>query len=146
MNLPHEISSDLENRLALGHELLNVVEREGQSLRQSDSAALFEFYQLRKNLLPRLNQSLDTLRKHRVNWQKCSPEERARHPEISMLLRQNQDLTMKIILLDRENEQSLLRRGLVPARELPSVNRQRPHFVANMYRRQAAPVPAQPCP
>jgi hypothetical protein len=44
---------------------------------------------------------------------------------------------MKIILLDRENEQSLLRRGMVPARELPSVNRQRPHFVADMYRRQA---------
>ena len=53
-----------------------------------------------------------------------------------MLLRQNQDLTMKIILLDRENEQSLLRRGLVPPRELPSVNRQRPHFVADLYRRQ----------
>ncbi len=55
-----------------------------------------------------------------------------------MLLRQNQDLTMKIIVLDRENEQNLLRRGLVPARELPSVNRQRPHFVADLYRRQGA--------
>ena len=32
---------------------------------------------------------------------------------------------------------ALLRHGLVPARELPSVNRQRPHFVAQMYRRQA---------
>ena len=42
----------------------------------------------------------------------------------------------KIILLDRENEQGLLRRGLVPPRELPSVNRQRPHFVADLYRRQ----------
>jgi hypothetical protein len=73
-----------------------------------------------------------------VNWQKFSPDERARHPEIGMLLRQNQDLTMKIIVLDRENEQSLLRRGLVPARELPSVNRQRPHFVAELYRRQGA--------
>jgi hypothetical protein len=87
-------------------------------------------------LLPRLNQSLDTLRRHRVDWQKFSPDERARYPEIGTLLRQNQDLTMKIILLDRENEQSLLRRGLVPARELPSVNRQRPHFVANLYRKQ----------
>jgi hypothetical protein len=73
-----------------------------------------------------------------VRWQKFSLDERARHPEIGMLLRQNQDLTMKIILLDRENEQSLLRRGLVPPRELPSVNRQRPHFVAELYRRQGA--------
>jgi len=40
--------------------------------------------------------------------------------------------------LDRENEQALLRRSLVPARQLPSVNRQRPHFVADLYRRQGA--------
>jgi len=42
---------------------------------------------------------------------------------------------MKIVLLDRENEQALLRRGLVPPTQLPSVNRQRPHFVAELYRR-----------
>jgi flagellar biosynthesis/type III secretory pathway chaperone len=137
MSLAQEISDDLQARLGLCQELLNVVEREGQALRRTDNPSLFEFYQHRKNLLPRLNQSLDTLRRHRANWQKFSQEERARHPEIGMLLRQNQDLTMKIIVLDRENEQSLLRRGLLPARELPSVNRQRPHFVADLYRRQS---------
>jgi hypothetical protein len=135
---PREIATELKARLALCQEILNAVEREAQALRRADKPSLFEFHQLRKNLLPRLNQSLDTLRKHRVDWQKFSPEERARHPEIGMLLRQNQDLTMKIILLDRENEQSLLRRGLLPAGELPSVNRQRPHFVADLYKRQGS--------
>jgi flagellar biosynthesis/type III secretory pathway chaperone len=138
MSSPDEIIDELNQRLALCNELLKVVEREGQTLRRADNPSLFEFYQLRKNLLPRLNQSLDTLRRHRVHWQKLSMDERARYPEIGMLLRQNQDLTMKIIILDRENEQSLLRRGLVPARELPSVNRQRPHFVAELYRRQGS--------
>jgi hypothetical protein len=61
---------------------------------------------------------------------------RARHPEISALLRQSQDSVMKSIVLDRENEQGRLRRGLVPARHLPSARRQRPHFVAELYRRQ----------
>jgi hypothetical protein len=136
MTSPREIADDLKARLVLCQEILGVVEREAQALKRTDNPSLFEFHQLRKNLLPRLNQSLDTLRSHRVDWQKFSPDERARHPEIGTLLRQNQDLTMKIILLDRENEQSLLRRGLVPARELPSVNRQRPHFVANLYRKQ----------
>ena len=138
MSTPQKIAADLKARLSLCQELLACVEREGQALRRTDNPSLTEFLQLRKNLLPRLNQSLDTLRTHRVTWQKSSPEERARHPEIGMLLRQNQDLTMKIIVLDRENEQGLLRRGLVPARELPSVNRQRPHFVADLYRRQGA--------
>ena len=59
------------------------------------------------------------------------------HGEIPALLRQNQDLIMKIIVLDRENEQALLRRGLVPPKHLPPAERQRPHFVANLYRRQS---------
>jgi len=137
MNLPQEISHDLKARLMLCQELLQGLEREGQTLRRPDNPSLFEFHQLRKKLLPLLAQSLDALRRHRLKWQKFSQEERARHPEIDILLRQNQDLSMKIIILDRENEQSLLRRGLVPARELPSVNRQRPHFVAELYRRQS---------
>jgi len=135
MSPPADIIHDLRQHLELGHELLGVIEREGQSLRRPGKPALFEFYQLKKNLLPRLDKSLDNLRKHRINWQKLGPDERARHPEIGMLLRQNQDLTMKIILLDRENEQCLLRRGLVPPRELPAAERQRPHFVAELYRR-----------
>jgi hypothetical protein len=138
MTAPEHISNDLKKHLALCQELLATVEREAQALRRTDNPSLFEFFQLRKNLLPRLNLSLDTLRRHRVQWQRFSLDERARHPEIGMLLRQNQDLTMKIIVLDRENEQALLRRGLVPPRELPSVNRQRPHFVAELYRRQGA--------
>jgi hypothetical protein len=138
MNLSQEISDDLKARLAICLELQQGLEREGQVLRRPDNPSLFEFHQLRKKLLPSLKQSLENLRRHRANWQLLSREERARHPEITVLLRQNQDLTMKIILLDRENEQSLLRRGLVPARELPSVNRQRPHFVAELYRKQAS--------
>ena len=136
MSLGREITDELKARLALCQELLHVIEREAIALRRPDQPSLFEFFQLRKNLLPRLTQSLDTLRRHRLDWQKAPPEERAARPEIGMLLRQNQDLTMKIILLDRENEQSLLRRGLVPARELPSVTHQRPHYVANLYKRQ----------
>jgi hypothetical protein len=138
MSLPQEIREDLKARLDLCRELLDGLEREGQTLRRPDNSSLFEFHQLRKKLLPALNQSLEGLRRHRSYWQALSREERARYPEIDALLRQNQDLTMKIIIIDRENEQSLLRRGLVPASELPSVNRQRPHFVADLYRRQGA--------
>jgi hypothetical protein len=136
MNAPQEIIDRLNEHLGLCQELLQATEEEGQTLRQTGKPSLFEFYQRKKDLLPRFNQSLDGLRKHRVAWQKLSLDERARWPEVGMLLRKNQDLTMKIIVLDRENEQALLRRGLVPPRELPSVNRQRPHFVADLYRRQ----------
>jgi len=136
MSTPQEMIESLTEHFRLCQELLQATEQEGQALRKADKPSLTEFYLRKKNLLPRFNQSLDSLRKHRVNWQRLSLDERERWPEIGTLLRKNQDLTMKIIVLDRENEQALLRRGLVPPRELPSVNRQRPHFVADLYRRQ----------
>jgi hypothetical protein len=137
MNLPQGITRSLQEHLGVCQELLQATEQEGQALRRGGKPSLAEYYQRKKDLLPRFDQSLDGLRKHRVDWQQMSLEERARWPEVGILLRKNQDLTMKIIVLDRENEQVLLRRGLVPPRQLPAVNRQRPHFVADLYRRQA---------
>jgi hypothetical protein len=137
MNTPSEILNALQGNTALYQEILAAVEREGQSLRRLDSPNTFELFQGKKSLLPRLNQSLDQLKEYRAAWQKMIPEERARNPQIASLLRQHQDVIMKIILLDRENEQTLLRRGLVPVRQLPAMNRQRPLFVAEIYRRGA---------
>ncbi len=136
MNSLNSMVTDLRGHLALCQEILALVETESQALHQAEAEPAFESYQAKKNLLPRLNQSLNQIRQHRATWQKLSPAERAEFPDVSGLLRQNQDLIMKIIVLDRENEQALLRKGLVPPRQLPSVQRQRPHFVADLYRRQ----------
>lgn len=129
--------ADLRNHLALHTELLGWIEKESQALRQPDGTSPFDVYQARKEALPRLEDSLSRLRHHREAWLRMTAEERAAHPEVRHLLRQNQDLVLRLIVLDRENEQWLLRRGLVPAKHLPPANRQRPHYVADLYRRQA---------
>ncbi|NOS72118.1 MAG: hypothetical protein HOP33_19605 [Verrucomicrobia bacterium] len=131
------IIQDLRRHLALCQEILGVVESESEALRAAEGALNFTAYQAKKNLLPRLDQSLNQIRQHRSTWQRLEAAMRARFPEVPTLLRQNQDLIMKIIVLDRENEQALLRRGLVPPRHLPPASRQRPHFVADLYRRQS---------
>ena len=136
MNSLNVMVADLQGHLSLCQEILSLVEKESYALHHADAGPSFESYQAKKNLLPRLNQSLNQIRQHRATWQKISPTDRAQYPEVPGLLRQNQDLIMKIIVLDRENEQALLRKGLVPPRQLPSANRQRPHFVADLYRRQ----------
>jgi len=136
MNSLDSLTQDLQGHLTLCQEILALVEKENHTLHHTETGLSFEAYQAKKNLLPRLNQSLNQIRQHRATWQKLSTTERAQHPEVPGLLRQNQDLIMKIIVLDRENEQALLRQGLVPPRQLPAVNRQRPHFVADLYRRQ----------
>ena len=139
MNFFPQMLTDLRAHQAICRELLTLAERESQALRQSQTAVLHEIYLAKKTSLPRLGESLEKVRQHRVLWQGCTVGERAAQPEIGFLVRQVQDLIMRVILLDRENEQGLLRRGLIPPREIPAANQQRPHFVADLYRRQRPP-------
>ena len=111
------------------------MERESRALRAAEPFPAAEFQQSRKDLLPRLDQSYKGLKEVRIAWQSLSAAERARQGETATLLRHCQDTMMKILVLDRENEQAMLRRGLLPVSQLPSANRQRPHFVAELYRR-----------
>lgn len=132
-----EMAHDLRDFLELCRELLRVVEKENAALRQTnDASPIGPGTAARRKLLPRVEQSLEQLRRHRTAWSHASAEQRARHPEIAALLRQCQDTVLKIVVLDRENEQALLRRGLLSPRDLPAHQRQRPNFVADFYRRQ----------
>ncbi|MBI5385971.1 MAG: hypothetical protein HZA90_14935 [Verrucomicrobia bacterium] len=137
-NDPDALLDQLREHHALCQEMLGIVSRENEALRGPDDFSAFPFHQQRKNLLASLDRSLNALRTHRVAWQRLSLDERARYPEVSALIRSNQDLIMKIVVFDRENEQALLRRGLVPPRHLPPAARQRPHYVADLYRRHTA--------
>jgi hypothetical protein len=123
--------------MALCMEILAVVERENRALNTPSTYAPDEFAMARKTLLPRLQDSLAQLKEARAAWSALDAGERRRHTEGAALLRQNQDVIMKIILLDRDNEQALLRQGLVPRAHVPPAQRQRPHFVANLYRPHA---------
>jgi hypothetical protein len=124
--------------LVIGQELLALGEEEQRALRSAGEFNAFGFCGARRSLLDRLAESVGSLRNQRMAWNDLSQQERARQPEVSALVRRNQDLWMRVLVLDRENEQLLLRRGLVPAAHLPSAGRQQPHFVADLYRRSAA--------
>lgn len=138
MKLVMDILTDLRAHQSLCRELLTVAERESQWLRSPGAGALDDTTAARKVLLPQLTEVVASLRRHREAWQKLVPAERSSQPEVGFLLRQVQDLIMRVILLDRENEQALLRRGLIPPREIPHAQQQRPHYVAGLYRRHTA--------
>lgn len=127
------LTADLQSHLALCQEVFDLVLRESEALRETDAFAGQAFAQQRNALLPRLTKSLDSLRRTRETWQQLDPATRARQTEAEILMRRNQDLIMKIIVLDRENEQALLRQGLLSPGQLPSANCQRPHVVAAQY-------------
>lgn len=136
MNEPTPLHQVLHTHLALCRELLSVVEQEHRALTDPRPPCLAEFSQARKRLLPRLEQSLHGLQKHRGNRRDGARAEPPGADGVGALLRQCQETTMRILLLDRQNEQSLLRRGLVPVRELAFLSGQRPEVAAGLYQRQ----------
>src|SRR5947207_392955 len=106
-----EIVDDLGRHLTLCQEICAQVERESHLLRDGDERSTFESYQRKKGLLPQLEESLNRIREHRNTWRRLDPAERAQYSKVPTLVKANQDLIMKIIVLDRENEQALLRKG-----------------------------------
>ena len=135
-----EMIADLRDYQTICDEALVLTTRENQALSSGGEYQPFEFYQLRTSLLPRLETALVQLRKWREIWLRVSAAERASCSEVKELFQSVQSLLMKLLLLDRENQQALLKRGLVPPRHLAAtaVQVQKPNFVANVYKRHVA--------
>ncbi len=135
MNPPASLLADLQHHLDLANNALRIVTEESTALRNNDEARAKELRADRKQLLSDLTGALDRLRQQRHIWLALPASERASRDLERRLMRDLQDLLMKVMMMDRENEQLLLRRGLVPPHHLPPAERQRPHFVADLYRR-----------
>ena len=129
---------DLRTYLGLCEEILALAVRENLALSGHVDYQPQEFYQKRKSLLPTLDSVSIKLRQRRIQWQQASASDRAQCQEAIPLFQSIQNLLTKMLLLDRENQQAMLRHGLVPARNLPAVAMQQPHFVAGLYQRNAA--------
>jgi len=132
-----ELSRQLRDYLALCEETLAFTSRENQALTAPGDYQPFAFYQGRKALLSRLDEALNLLHTWRQAWQRLDPAERAQYPEVKQLLQSVQDSLVKILVLDRENQQALLRRGLVPAQHVPEFAARPPHYAAQAYRRHS---------
>jgi hypothetical protein len=130
-----ELDRDLRAFLVLCEEALSLMGRENRALNSAAEYQPFEFYQGRKGLLPQIDSAIPLLRKWRQAWQRLDAGERERCSEIKALLQAGQDAVVRILMLDRENQQALLRRGLCPARHLPPAASQQPGYVAQLYRR-----------
>ncbi len=130
----HALAGELQQHLKLCEEIHGLVRAENQQLKSAAPEDLQSGAQSRKSFLGRLTSAQGQIGDHKAAWLRLPANERSQHPEISALIRQNLDLIMKIVLLDRENEQLLLRHRLVPPSKLPPAQRQNPNYVAKLYR------------
>lgn len=123
---------DLKSFSVLCEEVLKLVTAENQALTNQNYQP-GEFNQQRKSLLPKLESALVKLGERRKGRRQAVQPQ-----EIKILYQTIESLLMKILLLDRENQQTLLRRGLVPAQHLPPAAAQRPHFISDLYQKYSA--------
>jgi hypothetical protein len=138
MSFHHEnMQRDLQTYSALCDEMLALAAHENQNLRENKDFVPGTHDARRNELTSRLDQSLAALRTHRLAWQNLPASERAERAEISRLIATAQQLAMKFIVLNRENEQALLRHGMVPARHLGACQSARPHYAAARYQQHS---------
>lgn len=139
---PNHFTDSLTDQLRTHHkicqEFLDLFTRENQALHRPEPWHPDDYCTERKRLLPRLESVLIQIRAFREMWQRMTTTERDQYEEIKLLLRDIQNILPRLLLLDRENQQEMLKRGLVPPTQLPPAASQRPHFVTNLYRRHAA--------
>lgn len=139
MSEPFEtLVDELQQYFKICEEVHGVVRRENQCLRSEEPREIYQFQGTRKDILERLTDTQMRLGIHKTAWLRVPASVRAQHPEVASLIRQTLDIIMKTIVLDRENEQLLLRHRMVPANRIPPSNRQNPHFVARLYRNNRA--------
>jgi hypothetical protein len=133
------LARDLRMHLGFCETALALATEENRALTGTGDYQPFEFHQKRKALLSGIDSSLLRLRTWRQAWQQVDPADRARCGEVKPVFQKIQDLLMRVLLLDRENQQALLRRGLVPPKHLSLAAGPQPsHYVASVYRRNAA--------
>jgi len=130
------LAAELRSYLALCEETLHLSRHENQGLSGHMVYQPLEFQEKRRSLLPEIESLLAKLRSRRLVWQQTPKPDRDRCAEITPLFQGIQDELMKILLLDRENQQIMLRRGMVPASHLPAPT-PKPNYVASVYQRHA---------
>src|SRR6516165_1078882 len=86
-----ELTNHLRDYQELCEEVLSLTEHESQALAAGCEYQPFEFFQGRKALLSRLDQSLNLLRTWRQAWQRLEPSERAQYSEVKSLLQSVQN-------------------------------------------------------
>jgi hypothetical protein len=130
--------SDLRAFAGICEEVLSLARREYQALSGHLAYEPSEFHQKHATLLPDIESLVRKFRNHRMAWQQIPASQREHLAELKSLFQNIQGLMTRVILLDRENQQAMLKRGLVPVKHLPSTTVQPPHYVADLYRRNSA--------
>jgi len=106
-------------------------------LQQEGTLNWGSFVDRQKKMLAQLGTSLAQIRANRTSWLSLSADAKMEHPDMLSLLARTQELGLRILALHRENEQLMLRNGLVPVSHVSSIGSKSARHAAGVYQRQA---------
>ena len=131
----NSLANELNEYLGVCTRAYQLVQDENRCLTSVAPREAFSKADERKELLERVAGAMVRIKAHKALWSKLSPAERMKNMNISHLIKQNMDLIMKTVMLDRENEKLMLQHRMVPPDRLPSSAQNNPNAVAGMYQR-----------
>ena len=129
------VTGALREHLGVCDDLLLLAQQEAEALRQPGPFPAARIQAERKDLLDRLESSSRSVAGKRDRWCQLNGPGCETPPELADLVQTTLDTIMRALVIGRENEETLLRRGLLPPRSLPRAEQSQPHFVARTYQR-----------
>ena len=129
------VAGALQEHLGVCADLLLLAQKEAEALRQPGPFPAAQIQAERKDLLARLESSSRLVASQRNRSGQLNALGCESPTELVDLVRTTLDTIMRVLVIGRENEESLLRRGLLPARSLPRAEQSQPNFVALTYQR-----------
>jgi hypothetical protein len=129
------VAGALREHLGVCDDLLMLAQQEAEALRQPGPFPAARIQSERKELLVRLESSSRSVAAQRTRCGQLNASGAEPPPELACLVQSTLDTIMRVLVIDRENEASLLRRGLLPARALPRAEQSQPNIVARTYQR-----------
>lgn len=135
----NSIAAAIQNHLDVCSHLLALAQKEAQALKNAMPFPTATMQAERRALLSRLESALNLLGQKQILWQQLGTERQAHKAPLNQLIQTALDTIMRVLVLDRENEQAFLRRGLLPVHSLPPVEQSHPHCVARRYQHHGKP-------
>lgn len=131
-----EILKDVDLHNDICRQLLDIVQQENRWLSNaSHDEVQLPDQKLKETLSQNLSKAVSKIQAHRaaLNDEAKRQPEGNKDPALQTAIQSATDLIMKIVVIDRENEKLLMKKGMIPPEKIPSSYQYRPSEAVKAY-------------
>ena len=131
-----EILNDVEIHNDICRRLLEIIQQENRWLSSASEEEIpLPDQRLKESLSQNLSRAVSKIQAHRaaLNDETRLHPETQKDPKLQAAIQSATDLIMKIVVIDRENEKLLMKKGMIPPGNIPSSYQYRPSEAIKAY-------------